>query len=119
MIQNRRRLLRAAVIGSTAVAASCLIATPAGATPLSASPSCDSGFSQMSCTSGVGGGTSPYSYLWQVTSGSASFTRSTTPDGSGTCAAGQTIHVQVTVTDSTGAHAVGTTFFICRSQPWQ
>lgn len=116
MINGSRSILSGIAIGTATIAAAGLLATPASAGTLSVTGvSCSSGrvHNQFICTAAISGGTSPYSYLWQVTSGPASIPSPTAPSAHGACTAGYQIGIEVTVTDATGQQAVDLDTFPC------
>lgn len=115
MIKCSRSALAAVAVGVGTVAAAGLVAAPAGASTLSVTSVSCSGrvHDQFICTAGISGGTSLYSYLWQVTSGPASIPSPTAPSAHGSCTAGYQIGIKVTVTDSTGQQAANLTTFPC------
>jgi len=118
MIKNRRSALAAIAVGAATIASAGLVAAPAGASTLSVTNvSCSSLSNQFVCVPAISGGTSPYSYLWQITSGPASIPNKTAPNAHGICTAGYQIGIKVTVTDSTGQQAAGSTTFLCGTNP--
>jgi hypothetical protein len=96
-----------------------MAAAPAGATTLQAHPQCDSGNWTFICQSVASGGTTPYTYLWAITSGPAGLTSSTTAGSRGTCSPGYSISIKVTVTDAAHSQVTASTFFVCESGPYQ
>jgi hypothetical protein len=118
MIKHSRFVGSAVAVGAATIATVGLVVAPASASTLSVtSVSCSSGNNQFLCGRVISGGTSPYSYLWQVTSGPASIPNPTAAGGHGSCTAGSQIGIKVTVTDSTGQQAVGSTTFLCGTSP--
>jgi hypothetical protein len=118
MIKHSRSALAAIAVGVTTIAAASLAPTAAGASTLAVtSVSCSSSNNQFLCGRVISGGTSPYSYLWQITSGPASIPNPTAAGGHGVCTAGYQIGIKVTVTDSTGQQAAGSTTFLCGTSP--
>ena len=118
MLKNSRLALSAVAVGAATISAAGLAAPPAGASTLSVtSVSCSSSFNQFICGRVISGGTSPYSYLWQITSGPASIPNPTAAGGHGICTAGYQIGIKVTVTDSSGQQAAGSTTFLCGTNP--
>lgn len=107
-----RRLLAIGVLTVIAAAGS---AIPAVA--MTGGFQCDSGNSHFICDISTSGGTAPYSYSWVVLR-NATITHDNGSDVVGTCFAGVTTKLQVTVTDSTGTQVVIQPVIGCSSGPF-